>query len=336
MNYFYREVSFLARTQFLPAGSPEHELRKYPAIVLEGSKLISDALATGGKATSLFFSSRIALEQINDLSHVLNIYYVTPRVMKQLSSLKTPPGVIALFEVPQENVCHTKEAKYHLPVSLILDRISDPGNMGSLIRSGASFGLTSILVTKGSVNIWNEKAIRGGMSAHFRIPIYQGLSWADISRHFGICDGSFSPVTVFVADPDPRITDRLIESAWKTDSPVCQPDDVEKSQRSTVSEAVGTPSPESTSNAYRLPVQTMPHFNINYVPSDYNADRRDCRIAIVLGSEAHGVSPEAFHLAHLTGGCRAVIPSAKGTNSLNVLSAASVLLGEIQRQFLTT
>lgn len=58
--------------------------------------------------------------------------------------------VSALFELPQQDCFKEKNAKFHLPVTLILDRINDPGNMGSLIRSGACFGLDSILVTKGT------------------------------------------------------------------------------------------------------------------------------------------------------------------------------------------
>ncbi|CAH8559761.1 unnamed protein product [Schistosoma rodhaini] len=328
------DVILQSKISLSHAGSEKNESRKYPAIILEGSKLISDALATGAKATSLFFSSQDVLQKVGDLSNVLNIYYVKHQVMGRISSLQSPPGVIALFELPQQDCFKRKNAKFRLPVTLILDRINDPGNMGSLIRSGASLGLNSILVTKGSVNIWNEKVIRAGMSGHFRIPVYQGLSWTDISRYFGICDSSSSDVIVFVADPEPLLTDKLIESAWKKDQTNHQSQYINECKISVECEAVDFLTPESTDSAYRLPVQTIPHFSVNYIPSDYNSEEHNCRLAVVIGSEAHGVSPEAFHLVHLTGGSRLVIPSADRISSLNVLSAASVLLGEIQRQFL--
>ncbi|CAH8546536.1 unnamed protein product [Schistosoma guineensis] len=329
-----REVIVQSKVSLSHDGSGKNESCKYPTIILEGSKLISDALATGAKATSLFFSSQDALQKVGDLSNVLSIYYVNHRVMDQISSLQSPPGVIALFELPQQDCFKEKNAKFHLPVTLILDRINDPGNMGSLIRSGACFGLDSILVTKGSVDIWNTKVIRAGMSGHFRIPVYQGLSWTDISRYFGIRDGSSSHIKVFVADPEPLLTDKLIESAWKKDQTNHQSQYINECKISVECEAIDFLTPESTDSAYRLPVQTIPHFAVNYIPSEYNSAEHDCRLAVVIGSEIHGVSPEAFHLVHLTGGSRLVIPSADRINSLNVLSAASVLLGEIQRQFL--
>ncbi|KAH8878077.1 rRNA methyltransferase 3B, mitochondrial [Schistosoma japonicum] len=352
---------FRSQASLSDSSSKNQKPCRYPTIILEGSKLISDALSTGGKATSLFFSSPKVLQQVGDLNNVLNVYYVKHRIMSQLSSLKTPPGVIVyvdddddqyvyrylknaasplinvlypVFELPQPNHFHGKSTKYHLPVTLILDRINDPGNMGSLIRSAASFGLNSILVTKGSVNIWNDKVLRAGMSGHFRIPIHQGLSWIDISHYFGICEGSPSPVTVHAADPEPPITDKLIDAAWKGDQMNHQSQDMSECNTSVECEAVNFLTPDSTNSSYLLPVQTVPHFAINYVPPDYDYEKNDCHLAIILGSEVHGVSPEAFHLVHLTGGSRLVIPSADGTNSLNVLSAASVLLGEIQRQFL--
>ncbi|KAK4471250.1 hypothetical protein MN116_004695 [Schistosoma mekongi] len=329
-----KEVMLLSQASLSHSDSKIQRSCKYSTIILEGSKLISDALSTGGKATSLFFSSPKVLQQVGDLSNVLSVYYVKHRIMSQLSSLKSPPGVIAVFDLPQQNHFHGKCTKYHLPVTLILDRINDPGNMGSLIRSAASFGLNSILVTKGSVNIWNDKVIRAGMSGHFRIPIHQGLSWTDISQYFGICEGISSPVTVYAADPEPPITNKLIDAAWKGDHMSRQSQDMSECSTSVESEAINFLTPDSTNSSYLLPVQTVPHFAINYVPPDYDYKKNDCHLAIVLGSEVHGVSPEAFHLVHLTGGSRLFIPSADGTNSLNVLSAASVLLGEIQRQFL--
>ncbi|TNN21345.1 rRNA methyltransferase 3B [Schistosoma japonicum] len=314
-----KEVMFRSQASLSDSGSKNQKSCRYPTIILEGSKLISDALSTGGKATSLFFSSPKVLQQVGDLSNVLNVYYVKHRIMSQLSSLKSPPGVIAVFELPQPNHFQGKSTKYHLPVTLILDRINDPGNVGSLIRSAASFGLNSILVTKGSVNIWNDKVLRAGMSGHFRIPIHQGLSWIDISHYFGICEGSPSPVTVHAADPEPPITDKLIDAAWKGDHMNHQSQDMSECNTSVECEAVNFLTPDSTNSSYLLPVQTVPHFAINYVPPDYDYEKNDCHLAIILGSEVHGVSPEAFHLVHLTGGSRLVIPSADGNKQLKCI-----------------
>ncbi|KAF8562600.1 hypothetical protein P879_11358, partial [Paragonimus westermani] len=93
-------------------------------------------------------------------------------------------------------------------------------------------------------------------------------------------------------------------------------------------------------SAYRLPLTTCPHFLVDYFPvrsevmNDLQAGRDRSKLALVVGAEAEGLSPEAYYLAHLTGGARVVIPSAMDTESLNVLSATSVVIGEIQRQFL--
>ena len=95
--YLFSDVILQSKISLSHAGSEKNESRKYPAIILEGSKLISDALATGAKATSLFFSSQDVLQKVGDLSNVLNIYYVKHQVMGRISSLQSPPGVIGRF-----------------------------------------------------------------------------------------------------------------------------------------------------------------------------------------------------------------------------------------------
>lgn len=108
---------------------------------------------------------------------------------------------------------------------------------------------------------------------------------------------------------------------------------------------------DSSVNAFKLPLATKSHFSESYFPPLMNAETpaattADCSsshglagrrsLVLVIGSEAHGVSPEAYHLAHLTGGSRISVPLAPGTESLNVVSAFSAIVGEMQRQYLTS
>uniref|UniRef100_A0A183AK04 SpoU_methylase domain-containing protein n=1 Tax=Echinostoma caproni TaxID=27848 RepID=A0A183AK04_9TREM len=109
-----------------------------------------------------------------------------------------------------------------LPTILIVDNIRDPGNLGSLLRTAAGFGLSAVLVSKGSVDIWNDKVVRAGMSAHFRIPIFSGLNWSHIGRYFSRAQSedakhslSYFP-KCFVADIANKAVDQILDSFRST------------------------------------------------------------------------------------------------------------------------
>ena len=93
-----------------------------------------------------------------------NVTFVTIPVMKKLSNLDTPPEVVAVvFKEPK------KEIKGNI---LLLDRIQDPGNLGTIIRSAAAFNIDTIILGDGCVDLYNEKVLRAAEGMHFNINIY--------------------------------------------------------------------------------------------------------------------------------------------------------------------
>jgi TrmH family RNA methyltransferase len=65
----------------------------------------------------------------------------------------------------------------------IIDGVSDPGNMGTILRAAAAAGVPLLIVTAGTVDLTNPKVLRSGMGAHFRLPV-QHLSWKGIAERF--------------------------------------------------------------------------------------------------------------------------------------------------------
>ncbi|KER31196.1 hypothetical protein T265_02520 [Opisthorchis viverrini] len=332
-------------------------------VVLEGEQLIMDALASGGHVHSLYFSSRHALQRLVSTERIEDIYYVPRHTLERFSSMKTCPGLLAIFEVPDPASLTTRYLSHGLwrplPATLVLNGIRDPGNMGSLLRTAASFGLSSVLVSEGSVDIWNEKVIRAGMSSHFRIPVYQNLSWREIGERLADEAAQFlgtsggNNVKVFVADVASEETEKRIAECSKIEAVATQAvgsdidleDDSEETFEATFPASFRSfVSDPATATAYRLPLPSAPHFRISYFsagpPVDETpscklpSEKIDFKPVLVVGSEVEGLSPEAYYLAHLTGGSRIVIPSSPDTESLNVLAATSTILGEMQRQYL--
>lgn len=93
------------------------------------------------------------------------VYYVNEDILKKLSFVQSPQGIVAI--VKKNKV----EIDYSLNKYLICDGVSDPGNMGTIIRTALAFNIDMIILANGSVDIYNDKVIRGSQGAILQIPI---------------------------------------------------------------------------------------------------------------------------------------------------------------------
>jgi TrmH family RNA methyltransferase len=138
------------------------------AFVVEGLRAVRDALESGA-------IPRLVLLRQGDESPAaglaipagVRVRIVERRVFDRLSELQTPQGILAVFPFPEPKAATGDAA----PLALILDRLRDPGNLGTLLRAAAGAGASAVYLTPESVDPWNPKVVRAGMGAHFRLPI---------------------------------------------------------------------------------------------------------------------------------------------------------------------
>lgn len=135
------------------------------AFVVEGRLAVTDALATGA-VPRLVLVREDAPEAITALPPGLPFRRVAPKVLDRLSDVVTPQGVLAVFPFPDLPIPSTPT-----PLFLILDRVRDPGNLGTLLRAAAGAGVDAVFLSAESVDPFNPKVVRAGMGAHFRVPI---------------------------------------------------------------------------------------------------------------------------------------------------------------------
>ncbi|HLL50000.1 MAG TPA: RNA methyltransferase, partial [Thermomicrobiales bacterium] len=79
----------------------------------------------------------------------------------------TPQGILAVFPFPK--IPPVPEDQ--VPLVLVLDRLRDPGNLGTLLRAAAGAGVNAVYLSPATVDPWNPKVVRAGMGAHFRVPL---------------------------------------------------------------------------------------------------------------------------------------------------------------------
>ena len=140
--------------------------------LVEGFRFVEEALKSTFQVPYIFLSEE-ALErwqsfQINEkLQSASKLYIVKEEILKLLSCTETPQGVIAV--VNQNNLQFAVKEGFYV----LVDRLQDPGNMGTIIRSAHAAGASAVITTKGTVDIFNEKTLRATMGSIFNIPIIE-------------------------------------------------------------------------------------------------------------------------------------------------------------------
>jgi len=220
------------------------------AFVVEGRRAVADALAAGARPELLLLREG---EPAPDLPDSVPTRLVAPKVFDALSDVATPQGVLAVFPLPDPL------APGGLPLVLVVDRLRDPGNLGTLLRAAAGAGVTAVYLGPETVDPFNPKAVRAGMGAHLRLPLR-------------------------------RLDDAALAGL-----------------------RAGVPLRAATDARALLPYDAL----------DWRGPA-----AVIVGSEAAGVGPEAAALATV----RCAIPLAAGVESLNAAVAGAVVLFEAARQ----
>jgi TrmH family RNA methyltransferase len=120
-------------------------------------------------------------------------YPVTDRVAGKISTLETPPDVMAVFPLPERRPPATLGEPRGAPVAesplgagdgplvVFADGIGDPGNMGTLLRAAAAFGATALATAPGSADLYGSKTVRAGMGAGFALDLFTDVRLADVT-----------------------------------------------------------------------------------------------------------------------------------------------------------
>jgi len=228
--------------------------RKERKIVLEGTRLVRDAIQRKLKAHYIFYQIDEADPALITFIEQKNIALIPAdhQVIQHMSDTQHPQGIVGVFQLPMPPM--PRKAKR----VLILDRLRDPGNMGTLLRTAAAAGVEVVILSPECTDPYNPKVLRSGMGAHFRVPIVEA-TWEEIA---GYCER----LDVYLADGNGELTHNTVD--WTR------------------------------------------HW------------------ALVIGSEAHGISDET----EMLNATQIRIPMATHTESLNAGVAAGIILFEAARQ----
>ncbi len=137
--------------------------QKHNLFVAEGHKLVSDILQMNAEVKYIITAN-------SDFNcKKAEVIYASQNEFKKLSNFKTPSEIIAVVKIPQQNMCINNIAN---ELSLALDDIQDPGNMGTIIRIANWFGIKNIICSKSCTDIYNPKVVQSSMGAIMGVKVH--------------------------------------------------------------------------------------------------------------------------------------------------------------------
>ena len=152
--------------------------RKHGLVVLEGEHLCSAWLQHGGEPAQHAVASETGWQSdaVRALAGAaLKVAVVGDALMAGIASLATPPPIVFAVARPESPPLDPQAA------SVVLDRLQDAGNVGSILRSAAAFGFRQVIALQGTAGLWSPKVLRAAMGGHFGLTLIEGAGTESVA-----------------------------------------------------------------------------------------------------------------------------------------------------------
>lgn len=167
-----------AKIQYVAQLKHKKFRREYGVFTAEGTKCVIDTIGAFNikmfVATDAWLNSD-SFSEISDLVRNTELYSASPAEMQRMSQLSTSPQVLAVYNIPEVDSSQWGD-NIDNRLTLLLDGVQDPGNLGTIIRTADWFGIHHIAASKETADLYNIKTVQATMGAISRVKmIYTDL-----------------------------------------------------------------------------------------------------------------------------------------------------------------
>ncbi|MCK0130456.1 RNA methyltransferase [Flavobacteriaceae bacterium F08102] len=134
--------------------------QKHRLFIAEGPKVVNEILGSNIELEALFCTDDF------NIRNNINFHTITDRELKQLSNLKTPNQVVAIFRIPEV------KPSSNTGMVLALDGVNDPGNLGTIIRLCDWYGIEELRCSLDTVDCYNPKVVQASMGSLARVSVH--------------------------------------------------------------------------------------------------------------------------------------------------------------------
>jgi len=144
--------------------------------IVEGKRLVEEALKSNYNCEIIIIDELYAEKYhfiVEKFSEQIRTEIITENNFKKIAETKSPQGIAAIFSIPSIPINIEENEK----LIVAIENISDPGNLGTIIRTCDWFGVNSVIVSPDSVEVFNSKVIRSTMGSLFHINVYNSTDF---------------------------------------------------------------------------------------------------------------------------------------------------------------
>ena len=108
------------------------------------------------------------------------LYEVPDNIFAKAAGTETPQGIMLVMA--QKNPSLPAGAERDKPLYVVMDGVQDPGNAGTIIRTADAVGADGVILLKGTVDVYSDKAVRSTMGSIFHVPVYSGVTLDELTE----------------------------------------------------------------------------------------------------------------------------------------------------------
>lgn len=155
---------------------------KYNEFIVEGFRFVKEACESSFTVKIILIDEEQKtkwhyFDMEDSVKANTKIFYVKTSIMKYLSYTETPQGILAVVENTIQDISSDKDGFY-----VLADKIQDPGNLGTIIRTANAGNALGVIITQGTVDLYNDKVLRATMGSVFKIPVIEDKNLELVSR----------------------------------------------------------------------------------------------------------------------------------------------------------
>ena len=143
--------------------------KEHGLFIVEGLKSVTEFISSAYTIHSVFFTEPATSKMLN-LSNKINSYLISDDELRKISALTNPQQALALVFIPPTRQLQAQNFSNKL--SLMLDGVQDPGNLGTIIRTADWFGFDELLCSANTVDCYNPKVVQATMGSLSRINVH--------------------------------------------------------------------------------------------------------------------------------------------------------------------
>lgn len=151
--------------------------------IVEGKKSVHEGIKSNFKCEIVFATTKFALGETRFLKEIeskkIKVEVIKSLEYKKIADTKSPQEIAAVFNMKKmkpdfSSICDS--------ILVYLEDISDPGNLGTIIRTCDWFGIKNIFLSKESANVFNPKVIRSSMGSVFYVNLFENITLSEILK----------------------------------------------------------------------------------------------------------------------------------------------------------